>query len=376
MGSIHGNGGGDARGNVAIPVILAVLLTIGVTLYFLQQSPADGTVEGPDPTGIAAPAAPPAPSLASPEGSAGRLNVDPNAPSAVGDIEVRRVGDYGGRRKIFEGTGTIAGSVGLFGGGFPDQWTIHIEPSKVARGKDSAEPRIIESEPNMTTFEARDLPMGAYRIYAAAPGLRSRPTEIALFKLEGMEHSAGVDYVNVTLDLRPMAAVDGTVRSANGNAAEGVHVFLSPHGVQLEPPMEAVTDAAGVYRFDSVPQGPWLLQVGAKRKPLVSPIPIKVGTTRMELPDSQLPPLTSIDILVVDEFARPFPNASIAGYLRGAGSGSFKGLTDGVGRFSARYLSAGPWRIEATSEIDGFSGRIDVSLEAGDEPAQHRIIIR
>lgn len=368
--------GGHRRGSAAIPLILAVLLTIGAAVYFLKQSPGNGSVDGPDPAGIAAPTAPVSPSLDSPDESDGRLTVDPNAPTTVGDIEVRQVGDYGGRRKVFTGTGTIAGSVGLFGGGFPDEWTVHIEPSKVSRGKKSAELRVIESEPDMTTFEARDLPMGAYRVYAAAPSMRSRPVEIALFKLEGMEHLDGMNHVNVTLDLRPMAAVDGTVRSANGDAAEGVPVFLMPHGIQLESPMEAVTDAAGVYRFDAVPQGPWFLQVSSKRKPPVSPVPIKVGTTRMELEDTQLPPLTSIDILVVDEFARPFPDASVTGYLRGTGSGSFRGTTDGLGHLIVRYQSAGPWRIDATSEIDGFKGRVDLSLEANDEPAQHRIIIR
>lgn len=298
-------------------------------------------------------------------------------PRTVGTVEARPAGRDGGLERVFVGVGSIMGQVRMADGSVPPQWTVHLEPSLVGRGRDSAVPRTLEASPNEETFEMRDVPLGAYRIYAAAPGYRSTATELALYKLEGREHLPGVTFVNVTLTLKPMASVDGIVRRSNGDPADALDVFLLPtRTVAPGDRLEAKTDLAGVYRFDAVPAGSWLLCVGHPTTPLVSPRPTEVGSTGLELDPVELPPLATLDVLVVDEAARPFPDVDLVGYLRGAGRGSIRGRTGPQGRFRADYLQPGPWRVEATYTTLDYKGKRDWLLEAGVEVLEREIIIR
>lgn len=314
----------------------------------------------------------------SPEDVPGGPLEDPApGPRTLGSVEVRPSGGDGGYTRVFDGVGTIAGQVRMEDGSAPPRWTLHLEPSLVTRGRGEAVTRTVEAAPAEETFEVRDLPMGAYRVFATAPGHRSPAVEVALYKLEGLEHLPGMNYVNVTVTLRAMANVDGIVRRANGDPADGLAVHLLPR-VSAAPGdrISTVTDLAGVYRFDAVPEGNWLLCVGDHAAPLVSPRPVQVDTRPLELDDVQLPPLASLELLVVDEAARPFPDVDVVGYLRGAGRGSIRGRTGPQGRFSADYLQPGPWRIEATYATLGYTGKRDWVLEATGMAIEKELIIR
>ena len=165
----------------------------------------------------------------SPEDVPGGPLEDPApGPRTLGSVEVRPSGGDGGYTRVFDGVGTIAGQVRMEDGSAPPRWTLHLEPSLVTRGRGEAVTRTVEAAPAEETFEVRDLPMGAYRVFATAPGHRSSAAEVALYKLEGLEHLPGMNYVNLTITLQAMANVDGIVRRANGDPADELAVHLLP----------------------------------------------------------------------------------------------------------------------------------------------------
>ena len=96
------------------------------------------------------------------------------------------------------------------------------------------------------------------------------------------------------------------------------------------------------------------------------PIPVAVGTTNQRIDDLSLPLLAELELLVLDELARPCPRVNISGYLRGAGSGTFQAVTDDVGEVHLRYLTPGPWRVDADDPQLQQKGRADLVLKPGD----------
>ena len=310
-------------------------------------------------------------------GPGGPIDEPVPGPRTLGSIEARPAGADGGYTRVFDGVGTIAGQVRMPDGSAPPRWTLHLEPSLVTRGRGVAVTRTVEAAPTEETFEVRDLPMGAYRVFATAPGFRSAAVEVALYKLEGLEHLPGMNYVNLTVTLQGMASVDGIVRRASGDPADGLPVHLLPHASAAPGDrISTATDLAGVYRFDAVPEGRWLLCVGDPAVPLISPRPVKVGIRPLELEEVQLPALATLELMVVDEAARPFPDVDVVGYLRGAGRGSIRGRTGPQGRFRADYLQPGPWHIEATYATLGYTGKRDWILEATGVTIEKELIIR
>ena len=214
-------------------------------------------------------------------GTGGPLEEPAPGPRTMGSIEARTAGQDGGYTRVFDGVGIIAGQVRMEDGSAPPQWTLHLEPSLVTRGRGEAVTRTVEAAPAEETFEVRDLPMGAYRVFATAPGHRSSAAEVALYKLEGLEHLPGMNYVNLTITLQAMANVDGIVRRANGDPADELAVHLLPHATAAPGErISARTDLAGVYRFDAVPEGNWMLCVGDPAAPLVRHVPSRSALAR------------------------------------------------------------------------------------------------
>lgn len=366
---------GRRAGNAAVLVLIGLLVAAGVAAWALLSSPGKGsdgpsravreveTEQGDDP-------------LANP-GDA--LADELRAPSPVGRVDVGEPGLYAQLGRVFDGAGTIGGTVMVDPGvPYPDQWTVILEPSRVAQGSERAVHQELESEPGQRTFELRDLPMAAYRIRAEAPGMRSMAQEIAMFKIEGNEHLPGIDRVNVTLKLRPVAYVDGAVRTSQGEVADDLPVFLvSRDGDGAgATTLRGTTDSAGIFRFDGVESGAWALHVGREARPLVAPIPVTVAAKAVRMDDVELPELATLRLVVIDELSRPCPDVKLIGYLRGAGSGSFNATTDAVGNAVVRYLTPGPWRIEADDPNDGQTGRTDIALTANDPDARFEIQIR
>ena len=227
IGRSRGEGliGAPERGTALLWVaVLAALALIGWMALSGRggRPPADA---GPAPVGRSA--GPESPEEA--PGTGGPLEEPAPGPRTMGTIEARAAGQDGGYTRVFDGVGIIAGQVRMEDGSAPPRWTLHLEPSLVTRGRGEAVTRTVEAAPAEETFEVRDLPMGAYRVFATAPGHRSSAVEVALYKLEGLEHLPGMNYVNLTITLRAMANVDGIVRRANGDPADELAVHLLPH---------------------------------------------------------------------------------------------------------------------------------------------------
>lgn len=370
---------GGPRGGAALAwLVLACALAAGlVALWMSRQEPPAG--DGGPAGRTAAGAHDPTDVVPS---TAGRLDApDDQGPRTIGTIETRPAGLDGGLERTYDGTGTIAGQVSLEDGSPPPAWVVHLEPSAVAPGRASADARTYEAGPREETFELRDVPMGAYRAYATAEGYRSRPQEVALYRLDG-PGDPKVDHVTMTFVLRPLAHVDGRVRRATGEPAEGLPVHLVPREslgdgrARDGEPLTVTTDIAGAFRFDAVPPGAWQVRLGSAARPLAAALPLTVASAPVRLDEQTLPPLATIDLLVMDEVGRPFPDVEIVGYLRGAGSGALRGRTDPLGHYTADYLPPGPWRVEATYAPQDMRGRKDWAFEASDEVQVLEMVIR
>lgn len=308
------------------------------------------------------------------------LAMEARGPRTIGGIETRPAGGYEPFTKAFgDMGGTIVGEIRVEGAPYPETWTVTLEPSLAADGRDEAITTSFQAEPGMRTFELRDLPLAAYRLGATAPGLAAPKIEVALYRVEGQPSLRGLDFVNVDLTLRPMARVEGFIRQSNGDAADDLPLFLTPYKVpgavaskaELDTAggpserYETRTNGAGSFSFEQVPPGPWLVQVGSPAAPFVAPIPIAVDTTDQRIDDIELPELAVLELIVLDHLARPCPGVKVNGYLRGQGSGSFRAVTDGVGVLRLRYLTPGPWRVQVDDTEFDQEGTGDFVLKPG-----------
>ncbi|MEM8710488.1 MAG: hypothetical protein AAGG01_06015 [Planctomycetota bacterium] len=295
-------------------------------------------------------------------------------PRTMGNLETRPAGGYEPFEKVFgDSGGTIIGEVRVEGAEYPEVFTILLEPSRIAEGREAAVTRTLTSEPGMRTFEIRDLPLASYRLSASAPGLATPKVEVQLFRVAERPNQRGLDFLNVDLTLRPMAAVTGVVRTSSGDAASDLALYLTPFtppgGDRVQPAevgaltrLETRTTIAGTYRFEGVAPGPWMLHIGDPIKPLQPPTPVGMRSKDVQVNDLDLPPLATLDLIVLDHLARPCPDVKITGYLKGAGTGSFSAKTDSVGRLEVPYLQPGPWRIDAHDEQLDQKGRADFLL--------------
>ncbi|MEM9382576.1 MAG: carboxypeptidase-like regulatory domain-containing protein [Planctomycetota bacterium] len=349
-------------------LLIAILIALGFAAYTFMSGPGLRMDDASAPREVPEVEDAEAPAIADPTAAE-------DGPRTVGNLEAGPAGDYSRMERVFDGTGMIFGEVRVAPGTpYPESWTLTLEPSLMAEGRQRAESRVIESEPGQRTFELRDLPMAAYRIRAEADGLASRAQEAFLFRIKGT--NGAIDTVNADILLRPVAWVDGAIRTADGGVGDELPLYL----VQRDDPdgrrYEALTNTAGTFRIDQVERGPWLLNVGDPVRPLVPSIPVNVDLSPVRLDDIVLPELATVDMVVVDTYGRPFPDVELVGYLRGTGSGAFRTRSDAVGRARVRYLTPGPWRVEAKYAREGQKGRVDISVPAGDPGTLHEIHIR
>ena len=309
------------------------------------------------------------------------LALEANGPRTVGGIQPRPIGGYEEFTKAFGDIGgTIVGEIQVEGAEYPETWTVTLEPSRAAEGREAAIEKSFTAEPGMRTFELRDLPLAAYRLSASAPGLATKKVEVALYRIEGRPALRGLDFVSVNLTLRPMARVEGFVRQSTGDAADDLTVYLTPFKVPgtAEPSKAELdvsgnltiqyktrTNASGSYSFEAIPSGPWLLMMGDPLNPLVPGIPVVMDQSDQRLEDVTLPPLAELELVVLDHLARPCPDVDVTGYLREAGSGSLRTKTDGVGIARVRYLTPGPWRIHVDDSEFDQTGQGDFVLRPG-----------
>lgn len=346
--------------------LAAVALALGVV--WLTRSPR-GAAEGarvadaPAALGAEDPSQrPPAPAGTAP--LAGSVREDPNrGPVAAGPIQVGRPDETGRAQyeRSFDGTGTIAVDVRVGPGvTFPASWTLHLEPSPFAEGRDRAVRRAREFPGEQRSVEEVDLPMAAYRVFATAPGFASVPQEVILHRIAGQDHLPGVTFVRVVTTLQPSATVAGAVRNARGEAADALPVTL--RAVSGDRRLAALTAVNGTFEFGDVPPGEYAVLLGDPDRPLTPPTRVQVALGRVEVPPMALPPLLHLELRAIDALERPVPGAALSGYRRAEGGGSLRGVTDGDGVLRLRYVQPGAWRFDGTFEVLGLEGRHDATL--------------
>lgn len=357
-------GANSRRGSAALLLLMVLAVGLGLGAWMWLSS---GTEAPTDPAAARAGEPATAPGTAvlvapTPAEDAG--------PRPVGGITAGEAGIYTKMERSYDGTGSIRGEVRVHGAPYPDGWTLELTPSLLAAARDRAVSRTIQSEPGQRDFELLDLPMAGYRITVRAPGLAANPQEVALFKLKGYEHLPGVNQVNVSMTLKPIAYVDGAIRTHAGEVADGLRVYLAPQASGDDSSRkEAVTDISGLFRFDDVSSGDWMLYVGSPVTPTMPPVPVRVGVQPVRMDEITLPPLGTLRLIALDALGRGFPDVKLTAYLRGQGVGNFTATTDGQGEATVRYLTPGPWRVRGDYQKEGDTdaqSRADIQVVAGE----------
>ncbi len=257
----------------------------------------------------------------------------PSSRVEVGPLPYRRM------KKIFDGHGQISGE--LFPNEtapMPEVWTLVIEPSEFALGRESATRRELELSGRQTTFEVRDLPMGSYRVYARAEGQASLPIEISLFKIDGPGHQVK-DHSHVMLRLEPLSRLQVTLRNEDFSPALDLPLVLESKNTRKR--WLGKTDAAGLFTFENLPTGVFTLFVGFTDQPLVPPATIQVDRDKQISWEGTLPTTHQITLRVIDKNAQPLPGAIV----RGHGGAPIDEVTDFMGEVTLRYLPKGTYRL-------------------------------
>lgn len=302
----------------------------------------------------------PTPSIEGPAAAPRSLSEEANV--AAGPIRFDGPGDWTRLPKLFDQTGTLAVDLAVAQGlPFPSAWTLHIEASPLAEGREHAVPRERTFTRGERSVEEIDVPMGAYRVYASAAGLVSAPQEVVLHRIQGYEHLPGVNWVRVGVTLQKTAGVFGAIVGASGAAAPDLAVTLRQVGGAARH--TTLTGPNGSYRFADVLPGRWNVLVGDPDRPLLPHVVADVLASDVEVPRFTLPPLLNLELLAIDFLQRPVPHAELSGYCRAEGSSSsFRGRTDAQGRLRVPYLAPGPWRFDGRHEELGLAGRLDLAL--------------
>ena len=238
---------------------------------------------------------------------------------------------------------------------FPQRWSLALEPSTTLVGRELVEARVVEFSGGVQEFRVANLPLGGYDLIARAEGMNGRRHAVLL-------NRAGMSPY-VTLQLYPAGYLVGRVVDDEGLATEGLRVTL--RGAGLEEPRATETDSLGGYRFDQVLDGEYTLTFGDVRSPLLPPTSLRFTAPTMTVPDRELPPVSRLDLLVLDAEGQPVLGARVEG--SGPKGGYVSGETDGQGRLRAAHLPPGRYRLTAEHEV---LGRVRRSFEVEPEPTE------
>lgn len=255
----------------------------------------------------------------------------------------------------FRGVGSIRGHIEVASEEpFPRRWQLVLAPSTTLPARERALPLTLTYEDGRQDFGVSDLPLGGYDVRAEAEGFNG-PVQPVLLE-RGSEHP----FVN--LRLIPAGFLEGRIADAGGLPAEGVPVTLltMPDGGERV----TETDAAGVFRFERVTDGPYELLIGRLTSPVLPERrPLRFTAPSMTFPDIQLPPLGGLDLRVVDSLDRPIEGVRVRG--SGTKGGLIEETSDADGRISVRHLPPGHYRIRLEHAQLG-ERRVAVDLEAGE----------
>lgn len=252
----------------------------------------------------------------------------------------------------FRGRGRIRGEILRNGVELPRSWTLEIEPHPSLVGHERAERRSVRFERGETSFDVGDLPLGGYRVRAAASGLNSLPESVLLVR-------ASPD-VFVSLRFAASGFVDGFVLDDSGAPAEGVRVTIeqSDNGDRES----VTTDAAGAFLVRDVVDGEHTIRFGEWESPLVPAAGFTFRAPSMRWRETRLPPTGSMALHARDAQDRPVADAEVVGSA--TPRGALRGRTEADGTFVARHLLPGRWSVTVKA-MDGTSGSALLDVRAG-----------
>lgn len=297
---------------------------------------------------------------------------DPQALRIEGGIQSGVELPFKRMEKSFEGLGTLTGAVSFPPQlPLPDEWTLMIRPSMFALGRDSAQTRTRTLASNITTFEEFDLPMGGYTIQAVAPGMSSLAQEVMLYKLADRKDLPGVNRVHMMLQLTPRAEFEGVVYRHTGEGAADLPVTLQMSGRPTRH--QTRTNYAGLWSFQNLDEGDYVLRLGPYERPLIPPREVNVQRPITRAEDLNLPPLFEVRLRAIDEADRPIEGVTV----RGFGPTPIQCTTGFDGQVEVGHLSPGNYQVRLEHKASGRKGRMEFTVEAqADGEAPKMVLIR
>jgi hypothetical protein len=278
------------------------------------------------------------------------------APAATGELEPFAAAP--GTSPPSARRGSLRGHVETEGEStFPLRWRLVLRPSTTLPQRERALSRVLEFEDGRQEFALADLPLAGYDVFAEAEGFNGQVAAVLL--------EPGNEHPFVNLLLVPAGVLEGRVLDARGLAAEGVPVTLVA-GADNHA-REAVSGPDGAFRFDGVLDGAYELVLGRASAPLVRERhALRFRAPHLTFPDLVLPPLGEVHVRVVDGLERPLEGVLVRG--SGKNGGVIDGRTDFDGRYVAKHLPAGTFRIRLQHPgLDPeFARRIAVDVLAGE----------
>jgi len=255
------------------------------------------------------------------------------------------------------GRGSLRGHVEVSGEEpFPRAWRLVLRPSRTLARRETAETRTLEFTAGEQDFEVRELALGGYDVSAEAVGFNGLALPLAL--------EPGNEHPFVNLRLVPAGILEGRVLEHDGAPAEGIPVTLfSVSGSEV---YEATSDVRGHYRFESLPDGSYELLFGRAAAPLIQERrPVRFAAPSLTFPDTELPPLGTLAVRVVDSLERPLEGIVVRG--SGNNGGVIEGRTDFDGRLVVKHLPPGHFRLRLSrpGEPEARDLRRAVDITAG-----------
>lgn len=298
------------------------------------------------------------------------LEPDPNALRIQGGIESGIELPFQRMEKSFAGKGTITGAIAFPSHlPTPTEWTLSIRPSLFALGRDTAQTRTRTLDGNILTFEEFDLPMGGYTVQAAAPGMSSLPQEVMLYKLANREDLPGVDRVHMMLQLTPKARLEGVVYRHTGEGAADLPITLQMLGTPTRH--ETRTNYAGLWSFDALDEGAYVVRLGPYERPLIPEQQVTVQRPTTQAENLTLPPLFTVRLRAIDETDRPLEGATVRGY----GATPIQCVTGFDGQVEVQHLAPGDYQVRLEHTASGRKGRMEFTVKALPEGKEPELIL-
>lgn len=255
-----------------------------------------------------------------------------------------------------QGTGSIRGRLVVDPGvPFPERWSVVVTPSRRALGVPTAEVRRLPVDDPTGEFTVKDLPLGGYEVRVEAPGMNSRPSVALLTPVSAHPY--------LIVSVSPTGFIDGFVIGGNSLPAEGLLVTLEER--KSKERVETRTRGDGMYRFEDVKDGEYVLYVGPPEDPLVPARELSFESPSMRFTTIELPRTVEILIHTRDNFRSRLAGVTVSGF--GPSGGRFEMVSDSEGEARVESLPPGRYRLTARSD-DGRRARSTIQVE--DAPDQ------